>query len=296
VCLAVQQSLEDLGPGVGLPTLRGIFPAVPRSRLGELQAAHRRQWHEDHALITEVLCWHVPGTVWAADFTEPPNPVDGLYEQILAARDLGSSYQLLWLPTPSAEAQHACDAIEAAFRQHGAPLVAKSDQGSPFTSDAFQSLLDRWNVVALLSPPYTPWYNGAIEAGNGSHGTRTHYEAARHGHPGYWTSDDLEAARLQSNTTARPWGARGPTPQDLWTQRPPITPSERQAFRDCLEDTQTQTLRELGLAPADLSDGVVRAAVARAATRRALETLGYLCVRRKRITPPFNSHLRHIIT
>jgi len=140
-----------------------------------------------------------------------------------------------------------------------------------------------------LSPPYTPWYNGAIEAGNGSHGTRTHYEAARHGHPGYWTRDDLEASRLQSDTTARPWGDRGPTPQDLWSERPPITQSERQVFRNCLENMQE-------LAPADLSDGDVRAVVARAAVRRALETLGYLCVRRKRITPPFTSHLRHNIT
>ncbi|HUT34070.1 MAG TPA: transposase family protein [Planctomycetota bacterium] len=249
-----------------------------------------------HAILTEERRWLAPGTVWAADFAEPPNPVDGLYEQILAARDLGSSYQIHWLPTPTGEARHACDALGAAFRQRGAPLVAKSDNGSPFISGTFQSLLERWNVVALLSPPYTPWYNGAIEAGIGSNGTRTHYEAARHGHPGYWTSDDLEAARLQSNTTARPWGARGPTPQALWTQRPPITPDERQLFRYCLEHMHAQVLRELDLSTADLSDGDVRAVVARAATRRALETLGYLCVRRKRITPPFNSHLRHIIT
>ena len=118
--------------------------------------------------------------------------------------------------------------------------------------------------------------DAAVEAGNGSNGTRTHYEAVRHDHLGYCTSDDLEASRLQSNTTVRPWGDRSPAPHDLWTQRPPITPSERQLFRYCLEHMQAQVLRELGLDSADLSDGVVRVVVARAAVRRVLKMLGHL--------------------
>ena len=89
-------------------------------------------------------------------------------------------------------------------------------------------------MVPLLSPPRTPWYNGAIEAGIGSLRTRVHHEAARHGRPALWTCDDLEAARRQANRTARPWGHHSPTPHDVWTQRQPITIAERQAFRHCL--------------------------------------------------------------
>ena len=48
-------------------------------------------------------------------------------------------------------------------------------------------------------------------------------------------------------------------------------------FRYCLEHMQAQVLRELGLDSADLSDGVVRVVVARAAVRRALKMLGHLC-------------------
>jgi len=73
-------------------------------------------------------------------------------------------------------------------------------------AEAFQEFPDRWQVFALLSPPRLPRYNGAVEAGNGSVKTRVRQEAARHGRIGCWTSDDLEAARLQANLTARPWG------------------------------------------------------------------------------------------
>ena len=57
-----------------------------------------------------------------------------------------------------------------------------------------------------MSPPRTPRYNGSAEAGNGAVKTPSHHEAARHGRIGCWTSDDLEAVRLQANLTARPWG------------------------------------------------------------------------------------------
>jgi hypothetical protein len=33
--------------------------------------------------------------VWAIDFAEPPQPIDGSYTRLLAVRDLGSGYQLL---------------------------------------------------------------------------------------------------------------------------------------------------------------------------------------------------------
>jgi hypothetical protein len=58
-----------------------------------------------------------------------------------------------------------------------------------------------------------------VEAGNGFVKTRTRQEAARHGRIGCWTCDDLKAVRLQANLTARPWGDRGPTPQEVWNRR-----------------------------------------------------------------------------
>lgn len=106
----------------------------------------------------------------------------------------------------------------------------------------------------------------------------------------------LEAARLQANLTARPWGDRGPTPQEVWNRRTPITQHQRRAFLQCVERTQRDVRAELGYAQNTLLGRRDRAIVARAAARRALMSLGYLQVRRMRITPPFNSPLRDRIS
>jgi transposase InsO family protein len=50
------------------------------------------------------------------------------------------------------------------FSTHGPPPVVKSDNGSPFVAEPFEELLKQWQVLALLSPPRTPRYNGAVEA------------------------------------------------------------------------------------------------------------------------------------
>ena len=200
--------------------------------------------------------------------------------------------QLAALPTLDADADTAVETTETLFLEHGAPLVLKSDNGSPFIAQAFQKLLDRWKVFALLSPPRTPRYNGGVEAGNGSVKTRTCQEAARHGRIGCWTCDDLEAVRLQANLTARPWGDRNPTPQEVWDRRTPVTLDQRRTFLQCVERMQREVRTELAYGEDTLLGRAERAIVARAAARRALEALGYLQVQRRRITPPFNSPLR----
>lgn len=64
----------------------------------------------------------------------------------------------------------------------------------------------------------------------------------------------LEAARLQANLTARPCpqartgGDRGPTPQEVWDRRFPITADQRQAFLQCVARTQADVRSELGYA------------------------------------------------
>ena len=63
--------------------------------------------------------------------------------------------QLAALPTLDADADTAVETTETLFLEHGAPLVLKSDNGSPFIAQAFQELLDRWKVLGacnLLRP------------------------------------------------------------------------------------------------------------------------------------------------
>jgi transposase InsO family protein len=60
---------------------------------------------------------------------------------LLAVRDLASGYQLAWLAVPDEAAVTAAAALAALFREHGPPLVLKSDNGSAFRAEALGALL-----------------------------------------------------------------------------------------------------------------------------------------------------------
>ena len=236
------------------------------------------------------------------DFCQPPRPIDGKYRYVFLVRDLASGNQLLALPVPSRQLHHVIDALRVLFETLGAPLVLKSDNefDSTFVSrfgddpnaqarTQLGALLEQYQVTALLSPPYFPRYNGAIEAGIGAFKTRAHLEAARHGHPLEWNCDDVESARLQANEESRPWGSDQDTPDIFWLERPPLSPIVRTAFRQtvtCFEqelrqEKQQQLLEGIPLGPKDI------ASIRRAAICRALIKHGFLSIRRKRFTQPF---------
>ena len=292
---AVVEVLEELGPSVGVPTLKLQFPAVPRSELGACCRAFHRELYlaaQDEACR---LTWRVAGTVWATDFTQPPQPIDGVFPYVLLVRDLAASRQLLAMPAKAPDAASAIAALQELFCQHGAPLVLKSDNGSSFIAQSYLDLLMQFAVTPLFSPPRLPPYNGSVEAGNGSLKTYARREALRHGRM-TWTSDDLEVACEVPNHSARPWGATGPSPDDRWNARIPITRSRRQRFQATREKLKRQVMTEFGLRPQDLKRRDVRATVERTATRRALETLGFLCVSRGPIRPPLNLEKCHFIS
>ena len=150
-------------------------------------------------------------------------------------------------------------------------------------------------VAPLFSPPVTPQYNGAIDAGNESLKAHARVEALRHGRT-IWTSDDLEAACSNANAFARPWSLTGPSPDQRWNTRAPITADERADFRQTLAIMKTQVIREWDLRPKDLVRRAVRSSVDRTATRRALEGLGYLSVLRGSIRPLLKSEIGPLIS
>jgi transposase InsO family protein len=129
-------------------------------------------------------------------------------------------------------------------------------------------------VNLLFSPPRTPWYNGSIEAGIGSLKTRTER------HAGYWTCNDVAAAQIDANATARPQGETGPTPDELWSTRRPITAGERALF----QDTVLRQREELG--PKTELSGKEERRMQREAIRRALVEHGILLFSRRRIPQP----------
>jgi len=142
------------------------------------------------------------------DFRHPPRLIDCCYRAILNVRDLASHQQLLWLAVEQEDAATVMEALGAWFTEHGPPLV-KCDNGRAFRACATKALLLDWGIFTLYSPPYRAWYNASCERANRTLKELTAHLADQAGRPGFWTSDDLLAARLRANRLSRPWGALG---------------------------------------------------------------------------------------
>ena len=278
--------LHRLGPATGLAVLQGAFPELARAELQELLHDYRQAWRGQHPRELHVLHWRMPGRVWAMDYTEAPCLIDGWTRWVLAVRDLASGQQLAWLPLPAATAAWTILALRGLFARFGAPLVLKSDNGSPFSAEATRNFLQCWGVWLLFSPPRTPAYNGSCEAAIGAMKKRTEYEAERQGHGQCWTEDDLEQARQNANATARPRGPQGATPVEAWQQRRPITPAERQSLAQTVGRLQGQLCQEWSWPDAAILDRRQEAALQREVLRRALVEHDYLWFTRRRIPIP----------
>jgi transposase InsO family protein len=159
---AVLEMLDREGSHVGLPTLRAEFPRMPRCELGELQAAYRRHFRATHWCWTERLSWHGPGCVWARDHVVPPHPIHGVDPAAFSIRDLARGLQLAWRPVPDQAAAPTAAVLQSLIRQHGPPLVVKSDNGSAFKGTEVQDLLAAQGIVWLPSPPRRPQYNETL--------------------------------------------------------------------------------------------------------------------------------------
>jgi transposase InsO family protein len=275
-----------MGPHATLQALRDLFPEVARGALESLLERCRSVYRRRSRWLVHTLRWTRPGTVWAADFTEPPAPIDGLYRCLLLVRDLASGRQLLALPCDGERAGVVVAALRFLFRLLGAPLVLKMDNGSAFISGEVEALLQEHGVCALFSPPGTPAYNGSVEAGIGSLEVRAFYESARHDRPGEWTCDDLAAACRQANDTAHPWGLAGLTPEQAWRGRTPITEIEARLFRSAYDHQRERECAEREIPSWQDRSHWLRASIDRVALSRALIERGYLLIRSRRVTPP----------
>lgn len=201
-------------------------------------------------------------------------------------RDLASGAQLLAWPLRTATAPEAVRALDSLVARHGAPLVLKTDNGSPFCAADTQDFLRQHEVTMLFSPTYWPRYNGAIEAGIGSLKSRCEYHAACQGRAGHWTWDDIDWALAQANTSARPRGLSGPTPDQAWQTRPTITQEERSLFLTSAGRHADQVRAQDGWPTTGPLQAMAQRAVDRLAIQRALVEHDYLLFRRRRIPLP----------
>jgi transposase InsO family protein len=277
-----------IGPHVGLPTLQSLLPDIPRAALVGMQARCRAIYRRKAAWVVYALRWTRPGSVWAIDFAEPPEPIEGIYTHLLLVRDLPSGYVLIAIPTIGESASLVVHVLASLFRWIGVPLVLKADNGGPFITDDVKALLRKHHVLPLYSPPGTPRYNGSIEAGVGSIKARAFWKAALADRPGQWTCDDIEAAVQEANTTGRPRQLTASSPKETWLSRDPITEAQRRAFEDAYATFANQEYTRRGWLPMARLQHHEQASIDRAAISRALVELGFLLIRRRRITPPIS--------
>lgn len=256
-----------------MPTLRAFMPWVGRGSLERHLRGYRLGHRRRRRARLYQLSWLRPGSVWAIDLADPPEPVEGGGRVMLAVRDLASRYTIAWIPLPRGTDQDVTRAMRWLFRRHHSPVVLKSDNGSCFVGSTFRSLLARHGVVHLRSPRAWPQYNGACEAGIGVLRALSDMAAATRGQPELWTLEDLDEACARANDLLRRWGATRASAREVWRKRRHVTSRERRQFTVVLERRLAQLKKE------DPRAHHHRARLQRKAIQQALIELGYLEIR-----------------
>jgi hypothetical protein len=292
----VRETLVEMGPYIGVPLLQSLYRNIPRRELEYMLYRYREEYVSREGVLIHMLRWAKLNAVWAMDYTGPPQPVDGIYKQIFMVRDLGGSYHLEALPVEEKGAQQTRDALESLFKKYGPPLAIKSDNEGAVAGREVRDLLIRYKVIFHLTPPACAWYNGSCEAGNGAIKVRAHHIAARNGRPGEWTCDDVEAARERANRTARPWGIKGPTPEERWGMREPVSEDLRRSFIRSRNMHRHELAAKLGYNADEKISAKDKAWIERKSIERAYVEHGILSIRRRRINPPINSNFRRKIS
>jgi putative transposase len=105
-----------------------------------------------------------PNQKWIADFTYLWTAEGWLY--VAAVIDLFSRRVVGWSMSATMTAQLVTDALVMAIWRRGKPdtLLHHSDQGSQYTSEQFQKLMDAHGVVCSMSRSGNVWDIAAMES------------------------------------------------------------------------------------------------------------------------------------
>ena len=115
--------------------------------------------------------------------------------------------------------------------------------------------------------------------------------AARSRRENDWTSEDLQAARLQANEMSRGERHTNQTPSERWYESPPLTKQGRTEFQFELDKQRQKVHNQDSEALNEAKAGRREAArKERHAITQALVELEYLSVTWRSIPLPFNAH------
>lgn len=105
-----------------------------------------------------------PNQKWAADFTYVWTADGWLF--VVIVLDLYSRRVVGWSMQPTMTAQLVMDGLLMAIFRRGRPqaVLHHSDQGTQYTSEYFQRLLDAHGIVCSMSRRRNCWDNAAMES------------------------------------------------------------------------------------------------------------------------------------
>jgi transposase InsO family protein len=134
---------------------------LSRRAISDAVRLYREERNRQDRAMERRVHWHLPGLVWAVDDTELS--MNGIKMNVHNVRDLSSRYTFRPLLGEFPKGSDVAENLRILFREHGAPLFLKRDNGSNLNSKEVDGVLAEFGVIALNSPAYYPPYNGAIE-------------------------------------------------------------------------------------------------------------------------------------
>lgn len=254
--------------------------AFSRREISELIRSVRDEQKKTHNENLAELEWKRSGVVWAIDDTWCES--SGVVTHI---RDLRSGLAMGSAFASTPNASQVANLLRKAMREHGRPLVLKSDMGSNFHNAEVGEVLDQNGVLYLPSPPYTPEYNGALESHN-----RWLKEAVSKYRPGNF--EELQTALYWSMATINHRPVRrlsGETPFDTYhdlTDRVTLSMRERRKIQIELHDTALYILKKVE----NPTNSIIKA-IWRFVVSRWLEENDYLKIHRPKKVSPNNFEL-----
>jgi hypothetical protein len=123
----------------------------------------RREVNMERDALERRVEWLAPGLVWSMDDTKK-HWLPDRFGHVNLVMDLGSKYNLgLFGDEVQMNGWQVALKLEELFSLNEAPLFMKMDGGGNFRHEAVSRMCAQHMVIPLVSPPYYPPYNGAVE-------------------------------------------------------------------------------------------------------------------------------------
>ena len=136
---------------------------ISRRDLQALVAGVRDEIHGEEQALARHIDWLKPNLVWSMDDAEV-EAWNGRRVHLHVVHDLGSRYTLCVLGDDAlADGPTIARNLVRLFKQYGAPLFFKRDNGSNLNHAEVTKVLGEYGVIPLNSPAYYPPYNGGME-------------------------------------------------------------------------------------------------------------------------------------